>query len=61
MHDRGDEYAFMMSHECSKEHLSDGHHEYAMMTNNVSCNVSLSDCIVDSGATRHMAPVHTYL
>ena len=36
VHDRGNEYAFMMSHECSEEHLSDEDDEYAMMLSNVS-------------------------
>ena len=43
VYDRGDEYAFMTSYECSKEHLSDGLYEYAMMASNVSCNASMSD------------------
>ena len=47
VHDHGDEYAFM----------SDEVDEYAMMASNVSCNASVSDGIVDSGATSHMAPV----
>ena len=35
MHDKGDVYAFMTNHKCSKGDLSDGDDEYAMMTNNV--------------------------
>ena len=59
VHDRGDEYAFMTSHECSEEYLIDGVDEYAMMASNVSCNASVSDWIVDSGATSHIAPERT--
>ena len=59
MHDLADEYAFMTSHDCSEEHLSDGVDEDAMMASNVSCNASVSDWIVDSGATSHMAPERT--
>ena len=39
--------------------MSNGVDEYAMTASNVSCNWSVNDWIVDSGATSHMAPVRT--
>lgn len=55
VNDASDEYAFTTS----LSSCSDDGDEYAMMASDVSCNGSVIDWIVDSGASSHMAPNRT--